>query len=59
MSDSTRYSRLLLSKGWGYPLFHPQPFDDLPRAEREVGTSIGHVGIITPDGAFMLLNVVK
>ncbi|KAJ7483269.1 hypothetical protein FB451DRAFT_103347 [Mycena latifolia] len=52
MSDSARYSRLLHPKGQGCPLFHPQPFDDLPRAAREIGTRIGDVGIVTPNGAF-------
>ncbi|KAJ6492800.1 hypothetical protein C8R47DRAFT_422437 [Mycena vitilis] len=52
MSDSRLYSRLLLPKGNGYPLFHPQPFDDLPMESRRVGTDIGDVGIITSDGSF-------
>ncbi|KAJ7483236.1 hypothetical protein FB451DRAFT_1029502 [Mycena latifolia] len=52
MSDSVRYSRLLHPKGQGCPLFHPQPFSDLPRAAREIGTRIGDVGIVTPNGAF-------
>ncbi|KAF7354579.1 Ribonuclease III [Mycena sanguinolenta] len=52
MSDSRLYSRLLLAKGHGYPLFHPQPYDDLPLEARKGGTEIGDVGIITSDGSF-------
>ncbi|KAJ7618636.1 hypothetical protein FB45DRAFT_1033828 [Roridomyces roridus] len=60
MSDSHLYTRLLLSKGHGYPLFHPQPFDDLPTTSREVGTQVGDVGIITPDGAFdVIFNICR
>ncbi|KAJ7096078.1 hypothetical protein C8R44DRAFT_378915 [Mycena epipterygia] len=52
MSDGDLYSRLLLTKGHGYPLSHPQPFDDLPDEIRMKGTKIGDVGILTPDGSF-------
>ncbi|KAJ7919662.1 hypothetical protein B0H13DRAFT_233085, partial [Mycena leptocephala] len=52
MSDSARYSRLLHPKGQGCPLFHPQPFDDLPPTLRQTGTRIGDVGIVTSNGAF-------
>ncbi|KAF8196290.1 hypothetical protein K438DRAFT_757411 [Mycena galopus ATCC 62051] len=52
MADSQLYSRLLLPKGHGYPLFHPQPFDDLPLESRRVGTEIGDVGVVTSDGSF-------
>ncbi|KAJ6473107.1 hypothetical protein C8R45DRAFT_406626 [Mycena sanguinolenta] len=52
MSDSRLYSRLLLAKRHGYPLFHPQPYDDLPLEARKSGTEIGDVGIITSDGSF-------
>ncbi|KAJ7141299.1 hypothetical protein C8R44DRAFT_604365 [Mycena epipterygia] len=52
MSDSALYARLLLSKGHGYPLFHPQPFDDLPEPARRTGTQIGDVGVVTQDGSF-------
>ncbi|KAJ7851500.1 hypothetical protein B0H14DRAFT_3660939, partial [Mycena olivaceomarginata] len=51
-SDSQRYSRLLLSKGHGYPLSRPQPFDDLPLESRHIGTDIGDVGVVTSYGAF-------
>jgi hypothetical protein len=52
MSDSRLYSRLLLTRGHGYPLFHPQPFDDLPLEARKNGTEIGDVGVVTSDGSF-------
>jgi hypothetical protein len=52
MSDSQCYSRLLLSKGHGYPLSRPQPFDDLPLESRHIGTDIGDVGVVTSYGAF-------
>ncbi|KAJ7807908.1 hypothetical protein B0H14DRAFT_2525517 [Mycena olivaceomarginata] len=60
MSDSRLYSRLLLPKGHGYPLFHPQPFDDLPLESRRVGTDIGDVGVVTSDGSFdVIFNVCR
>lgn len=46
------YSRLLLAKRHGYPLYVPEPDDNLPPEYRSKGTSIGDVGIITPDGSF-------
>ncbi|KAJ7325430.1 hypothetical protein DFH08DRAFT_662969, partial [Mycena albidolilacea] len=52
MSDSELYSRLLFPKKHGCPLFHPQPFDDLPEPARKLGTEIGDVGLVTQDGAF-------
>ncbi|KAJ7096075.1 hypothetical protein C8R44DRAFT_813124 [Mycena epipterygia] len=52
MSDGDLYSRLLLPKGHGYPLSHPQPFDDLPAESRTKGTEIGDVGVLTPNGSF-------
>ncbi|KAJ7723408.1 G-protein alpha subunit-domain-containing protein [Mycena metata] len=52
MADSQLYSRLLLSKGAGYPLWLPEPYDDLPPAYTDGGVSIGDVGVITSDGAF-------
>ncbi|KAJ7765908.1 hypothetical protein DFH07DRAFT_916200 [Mycena maculata] len=51
-SDSQLYSQLLLPKRLGYPLFHPQPCDDLPESTREIGIMIGDVGIVAPDGCF-------
>jgi hypothetical protein len=60
MSDSYLYSRLLFLKGHGYPLFHPQPFDDLPYAARRAGTEIGDVGLITQDGSFdPIFNILR
>ncbi|KAJ7227902.1 hypothetical protein C8J57DRAFT_198672 [Mycena rebaudengoi] len=60
MSDSRLYSRLLLPKGHGYPLFHPQPFDDLPEEARRVGTEIGDVGVVTSDGSFdVIFNICR
>jgi hypothetical protein len=35
----------------GYPLFHPQLFNDLPLEYRGVGTDIGDMGIIISDGS--------
>ncbi|KAJ7157966.1 hypothetical protein C8R43DRAFT_882935 [Mycena crocata] len=46
------YRRLLLPLGHGYPLFDPQPSDDLPELARRIGTEIGDVGIFTADGGF-------
>ncbi|KAJ6544415.1 hypothetical protein B0H19DRAFT_903964, partial [Mycena capillaripes] len=58
--DSRLYSRLLLPKGHGYLLFHPQPFDDLPLDARKNGTEIGDVGIITSDGSFdVVFNICR
>jgi hypothetical protein len=52
MSDAALYSRLLHTKKQGCALFSPQPSNDLPRAEREIGIRVGHVGIVTEDGGF-------
>lgn len=49
MSNDDLYSRLLLATGHGYPLSHPQPFDDFPRRE---GIEIGDVGVVTSDASF-------
>ena len=46
------YARQLLPKQYGYPLFIPEPYDNLPGEYRERGTSIGDVGIIMPNGSF-------
>ncbi|KAJ7186014.1 hypothetical protein C8R46DRAFT_982798, partial [Mycena filopes] len=60
MSDSRLYTRLLLPKGHGYPLFHPQPFDDLPLQSRRVGTEIGDLGVVTSDGSFdVIFNICR
>ncbi|KAJ7738972.1 hypothetical protein B0H16DRAFT_1249900, partial [Mycena metata] len=42
---TANYTRLLLPKAHGYPLFHPQPYDDLQEIRR-TGTQIGDVGIV-------------
>ncbi|KAJ7213748.1 hypothetical protein C8J57DRAFT_1002668, partial [Mycena rebaudengoi] len=52
MSDAALYARLLHPKRQGFPLFHPQPFGDLPPTLRQIGTRIGDVGIVTLNGAF-------
>jgi hypothetical protein len=60
MSDSDLYSRLLFPKGYGYPLFYPQPSDDLPEPARRNGTGIGDVGILTSDGSFdPIFNILR
>ncbi|KAF7354054.1 Cell division control protein [Mycena venus] len=61
MSDSCHlYTRLLLPKRHGYPLFHPQPFDDLPFESRHIGTDVGDVGVVTSDGAFdIIFNICR
>ncbi|KAJ6477783.1 hypothetical protein C8R45DRAFT_799845, partial [Mycena sanguinolenta] len=60
MAESHLYSRLLLPKGHGYPLFRPQPFDDLPVELRRQGTTIGDVGVVTSDGSFdVIFNICR
>ncbi|KAJ7483199.1 hypothetical protein FB451DRAFT_101826 [Mycena latifolia] len=60
MTDSTLYACLLFPKGLGYPLFYPQPSDDLPEAARKTGTAIGDVGVVTPDGSFdPIFNILR
>ncbi|KAJ7255972.1 hypothetical protein C8J57DRAFT_1186187 [Mycena rebaudengoi] len=60
MSDAALYSRLLLSKLQGFPLFRPQPPGDLPFTLRQTGTCIGDVGIVTLNGAFdPIFNICK
>ncbi|KAF7345422.1 Tkl tkl-ccin protein kinase [Mycena venus] len=60
MSDSILYSRLLFPKGHGYPLFCPEPFDDLDEAARKTGSEIGDVGVITWDGSFdPIFNILR
>ncbi|KAJ7790860.1 hypothetical protein B0H14DRAFT_3568424, partial [Mycena olivaceomarginata] len=54
------YTRLLLPKRHGYPLFHPQPFDNLPLESRHIGTEIGDVGVVTADGSFdVIFNICR
>ncbi|KAJ7773939.1 hypothetical protein B0H16DRAFT_115002 [Mycena metata] len=52
MSDCDRFTRLLLAKGHGFPLFLPSPPVDLPDAVKRNGTQIGDVGIVCNDGSF-------
>jgi hypothetical protein len=59
MADSQLYSRLLLSKGAGYPLWLPEPYDDLPLEYKERGVSVGDVGVITNDVRILSLSVYK
>ena len=51
-SASEVYTRLLLPKGHGCPIWCPEPDDNLSFAYRESGVRIGHVGRIVPDGGF-------
>jgi len=51
-APSEVYARQLLPKKYGYPLFMPAPYDNLPREYRDRGTSIGDVGIIKPNRSF-------
>jgi hypothetical protein len=46
------YTRLLLPKGHGCPVWCPEPDENLPLAYRESGVRIGDVGRIDPDGGF-------
>ncbi|KAF9078148.1 hypothetical protein BDP27DRAFT_1207865, partial [Rhodocollybia butyracea] len=50
--DSELYSRLLLPKKRGYPLWHPTPNDNLPDEHRTTGISIGDVGYLDGNGSF-------
>lgn len=52
------YTKLLLVKKLGYPLWYPELSSTLPDAYLEKGISIGDVGTITPDGSFdFLFNI--
>jgi hypothetical protein len=60
MSDSELYSRLLFPKKQGYPLFYPQPSDDLLDPARRAGTEIGDVGVVTMYGGFdRIFNILR
>jgi hypothetical protein len=53
MSNASEvYTRLLLPKGHGCPIWCPEPDENLSPAYREGGVRIGHVGRIDPDGGF-------
>ncbi|KAK0466738.1 uncharacterized protein EV420DRAFT_645973 [Desarmillaria tabescens] len=61
-SKSSReiYTRLLLQKEHGYPLWIPEPDGRLPEAYRCKGVGVGDVGILRNDGGFdYLFNVCK
>lgn len=47
------YVRIMLAKKYGYPLYYPEPLESLPRGYRQRGTSIGDVGVLKSDGAFV------
>lgn len=49
------YARLLLPKKLGFPLWTPEPDDNLPDQYCEIGVSIGDVGILKSDGDFDFL----
>ncbi|KAF9016264.1 hypothetical protein BDZ89DRAFT_1045891 [Hymenopellis radicata] len=52
------YRRLLSRTGHGYPLWIPDPDENLPEAYRKDGINIGDVGLLTEDGGFdFLFNV--
>ncbi|KAJ7149942.1 hypothetical protein C8R46DRAFT_505936 [Mycena filopes] len=60
MADGQLYTKQLLCKGLGYPLWYPSPMDNLPEAYRRDGVQIGDVGCITPRGGFsFLFNICK
>ncbi|KAL1714623.1 hypothetical protein EV715DRAFT_209295 [Schizophyllum commune] len=52
---SQTYAYNLLPTREGYPLWVPEPFDNLPESYRETGVRIGDVGIISKEGAFSTL----
>ncbi|KAJ7130656.1 hypothetical protein C8R46DRAFT_1142004, partial [Mycena filopes] len=60
MADGQLYTKQLLCKALGYPLWYPPPMDNLPEAYRKHGIQIGDVGCITPRGGFsFLFNICK
>jgi hypothetical protein len=48
------YTRLLLAKGFGFPLWYPEPSRHPPEYQRR-GVDVGDVGILTYDGHFDFL----
>jgi hypothetical protein len=53
-NDKNTYTKLLLGKGCGYPLWNPQP-STRPPEYRKHGVRIGDVGYINDQGAFNYL----
>lgn len=52
------YMRLLLSRGYGKPLWVPEPSDNRPKAYHSNGVHIGDVGFVSPDGVWdCLFNI--
>jgi hypothetical protein len=52
------YSRRLLVKGLGYPLWVPEPNNLLPAQYQDIGVRIGDVGRVTSKGSFdFLFNI--
>ncbi|KAK0500195.1 hypothetical protein EDD18DRAFT_818728 [Armillaria luteobubalina] len=52
------YTKLLLRRGHGYPLWIPESDYNLPEVYRNKGVSVGDLGILTDDGGFdFLFNV--
>lgn len=52
VASSQVYARQLLPQKYGYPLYIPEPSDNLPLQFRERGVSIGDVGVVMPNGSF-------
>ncbi|KIJ12516.1 hypothetical protein PAXINDRAFT_49154, partial [Paxillus involutus ATCC 200175] len=51
------YARLLIPRDStrGYPLWYPEPDDNLPEPCRDEGLRIGDIGIVTERGTFDIL----
>lgn len=57
-TDNEVYARLLLPKGNGFPIWNPEPDQNLPDEYRQNGIRIGDVGIINRDGRWdFLFNI--
>ncbi|KAJ7491875.1 hypothetical protein FB451DRAFT_1021694, partial [Mycena latifolia] len=51
-AESEIYCQRLLDRKRGFPLYVPDPQRNLPEEYRTTGVRIGHVGRVTPEGAF-------